>query len=46
VELPAEINPAWLDGHRVVGVTAGTSTLPLAVDAVVRRLRALAMETL
>lgn len=45
VELPGEIDPHWLQGHEVVGVTAGTSTLPVAVEAVVRRLRALAMET-
>lgn len=44
LETPAEIDPAWLHGHEVVGVTAGTSTLPMAVEAVVRRLRALAME--
>lgn len=43
VELADEIDPAWLDGHRMVGVTAGTSTLPLAVEAVVGHLRALAM---
>lgn len=45
VETPAEIDPVWLEGHEVVGVTAGTSTLPLAVEAVVRRLRALAVES-
>jgi 4-hydroxy-3-methylbut-2-enyl diphosphate reductase len=44
VELPGEIDSQWLRGHDVVGVTAGTSTLPLAVEAVVRRLRALALE--
>ena len=44
VETPAEIEPSWLEGHAVVGVTAGTSTLPMAVDAVVKRLRVLAME--
>jgi 4-hydroxy-3-methylbut-2-enyl diphosphate reductase len=45
VELPGQIDPHWLQGHEVVGVTAGTSTLPVAVEAVVRRLRDLAMET-
>lgn len=44
VETPAEIEPAWLRGHDVVGVTAGTSTLPMAVEAVVRHLRGLAKE--
>ncbi|MFM7180330.1 MAG: 4-hydroxy-3-methylbut-2-enyl diphosphate reductase [Verrucomicrobiales bacterium] len=44
VELPGEIDPQWLSGHEVVGVTAGTSTLPVAVEAVVKRLRALATE--
>jgi 4-hydroxy-3-methylbut-2-en-1-yl diphosphate reductase len=40
VARPAEINPAWLHGRRVVGVTAGTSTLPDTVAAVLRCLRA------
>lgn len=44
VETPAEIDPVWLQGHEVVGVTAGTSTLPIAVESVVLRLRALARE--
>jgi 4-hydroxy-3-methylbut-2-enyl diphosphate reductase len=37
----AELNESWLDGCRVVGVTAGTSTLDESVREVVGRLEAL-----
>jgi 4-hydroxy-3-methylbut-2-enyl diphosphate reductase len=42
VENEDSIDRAWLRPHRVVGLTAGTSTLPATVDAVERRLRAFA----
>ena len=42
VENEAELDRDWLRPHRVVGLTAGTSTLPATVDAVERRLRAFA----
>ncbi len=42
VESASEIEPAWLEGRRRVGVTAGASTPDDAVDAVVARLRELA----
>ena len=38
VERVEELDAAWLIGARAVGVTAGTSTLPETVDAVVARL--------
>ena len=42
VERPEELDPAWLDGARVVGLTAGTSTLPATVAAVHARLEEIA----
>jgi 4-hydroxy-3-methylbut-2-enyl diphosphate reductase len=36
VESAAEIDPAWLRGARVVGVTAGASTPPEQIEEVVR----------
>jgi 4-hydroxy-3-methylbut-2-enyl diphosphate reductase len=41
VETAAEIDPAWLSGKNLVGVTAGASTAPETIDAVVRRLEEL-----
>ena len=38
IERPEELNPDWFIGVNVVGLTAGTSTLPETVDAVARRL--------
>ena len=40
--LAAEVDPAWLDGAAVVGLTAGTSTLPETVRAVHERLEVIA----
>ena len=42
IERPDELDPAWLDGAEVVGLTAGTSTLPETVRAVQVRLEAVA----
>lgn len=41
VEREDEIDPSWLRGKRIVGVTAGASTPDQSVRAVVRRLREL-----
>ncbi len=41
VETEDEVEAAWLEGHSVVGVTAGASTPDESVKAVVRRIRAL-----
>lgn len=41
VETAADLNPAWFSGISAVGVTAGTSTLPETIHAVVRWLEAL-----
>jgi 4-hydroxy-3-methylbut-2-enyl diphosphate reductase len=38
VEGAAELDPAWLCGRAVIGLTAGTSTLPRTVDEVHARL--------
>lgn len=40
VENAAGLAPEWLHGKRVVGLTAGTSTLDVTIDAVERALRA------
>ncbi|MCS7050464.1 MAG: 4-hydroxy-3-methylbut-2-enyl diphosphate reductase, partial [Thermomicrobium sp.] len=40
IERPEEIDPAWLEGKRVVGVTAGASTPDEVVLAVIDRLAA------
>jgi 4-hydroxy-3-methylbut-2-en-1-yl diphosphate reductase len=42
VETEAEIEPSWLSGKSLVGVTAGASTAPETIDAVVQRLQTLA----
>lgn len=44
VEGPAEVEAAWFEGCRRVGVTAGASTPDSAVEAVVRRIQAIAAE--
>jgi 4-hydroxy-3-methylbut-2-enyl diphosphate reductase len=41
VETEAEIDSSWLAGKQLVGVTAGASTAPDTIDAVVRRLEEL-----
>jgi 4-hydroxy-3-methylbut-2-en-1-yl diphosphate reductase len=41
VETEDEIEPAWFDGCRVIGVSAGASTPDWVVDGVAQRLRAL-----
>lgn len=41
VERPEELSPAWFAGRRVVGLTAGTSTLPGTIAAVRARLAAI-----
>jgi len=41
VESERELDAAWFRGCRIVGLTAGTSTLPATIDAVERRLREL-----
>ena len=43
IERPDELDPAWLDGAEVVGLTAGTSTLPETVRAVHARLEEVAV---
>ena len=40
VEAAGELHAAWFARVRVLGVTAGTSTLPQTIDGVVARLRA------
>ena len=42
IENAEELDPEWLQGHEVVGLTAGTSTLPETIDAVHERLIGLA----
>ena len=42
VERADELSPAWFEGCAVVGLTAGTSTLPGTVDDVHARLREIA----
>jgi 4-hydroxy-3-methylbut-2-en-1-yl diphosphate reductase len=42
IETADEIEPAWLEGHEKVGVTAGASTPDFIIDQVVARLEALA----
>ena len=44
IERPDELDPAWLDAAEVVGLTAGTSTLPETVRAVQARLEAIAAQ--
>lgn len=41
IETAAEIDPAWLEGKEVVGVTAGASTPDESIDEVIGRLREL-----
>lgn len=42
IESPAEVNPNWFSRHDVVGLTAGTSTLPGTINATHARLLAIA----
>jgi len=42
IENEQELDVAWLQGRQVVGLTAGTSTLPATIDAVHQRLLRLA----
>ena len=44
VERADELSPAWFEGREVVGLTAGTSTLPATVDDVHARLREIASQ--
>ncbi len=44
-ESARDIDPAWLDGVRVVGVTAGASTPETLVEEVIERLRGLGCKT-
>jgi 4-hydroxy-3-methylbut-2-enyl diphosphate reductase len=44
IETAAELDPAWLAGKEVVGVTAGASTPDESIDEVVERLQALARQ--
>ncbi len=41
----ADLDPAWVEGKRIVGVTAGASAPEILVQAVVERLRALGAES-
>ena len=45
VESADEIEPEWFRGSRVVGITAGASTPPEQIEAVVARLQELAPMT-
>ena len=38
IETAAEIQPAWIQGKRLIGVTAGASTAEETVDEVMKRL--------
>jgi 4-hydroxy-3-methylbut-2-enyl diphosphate reductase len=40
IDGPADLDPAWLDGVRIIGVTAGASTPHELVDQVIDALRA------
>lgn len=42
VETAAEIDPAWLKGHKKAGVTSGASTDDETIDEVIERLKSLA----
>ena len=44
VESASDIDPAWLEGVRAVGVTAGASAPEILVDEVIDRLRALSSD--
>ena len=44
VESSSDIDPAWLEGVRAVGVTAGASAPEILVDEVIDRLRALSSD--
>lgn len=46
IENEREIDPDWFLGRQVVGLTAGTSTLPSTIDAVYDRLNRLAVGVL
>ncbi|MGB0721699.1 MAG: 4-hydroxy-3-methylbut-2-enyl diphosphate reductase [Gammaproteobacteria bacterium] len=44
VDGPQDIDPAWLDGHTTIGVTAGASAPELLVTAVIEKLRTLGVD--
>jgi 4-hydroxy-3-methylbut-2-enyl diphosphate reductase len=44
IERPDEVRPEWFNGINVVGLTAGTSTLPETVHAVHERLKQLSYQ--
>ena len=44
VETADEIDPTWLDGKELIGVTAGASTAPETIEEVVKRLEELGLE--
>lgn len=44
VQGPHDLEPSWFEGIASVGLTAGTSTLPETVDAVLARLREIGAE--
>ena len=41
IETADEIKPAWLEGKRLIGVTAGASTAEASVDEVMERLKSI-----
>ena len=43
-EYAADIDPSWLEGASVIGVTAGASTPETLVEEVIERLQALGCE--
>ncbi len=45
VDRAEQIDPAWLDGHRRVGVTAGASAPEVLVQAVIDRLKQLGVKS-
>jgi 4-hydroxy-3-methylbut-2-enyl diphosphate reductase len=45
VDNAAQIDPAWLDGHRRIGVTAGASAPEVLVQAVIDRLKSLGAQS-
>jgi len=42
IETAAEIDPAWFEGRRNIGVTSGASTAEVTIDEVLARLKSLA----
>jgi 4-hydroxy-3-methylbut-2-enyl diphosphate reductase len=45
VDNATEINPAWIEGKRRIGVTAGASAPEILVDAVIARLKELGAQS-